>query len=139
MNVLPVLERLRDQAGSDFYAIEAPSQLQALDRQGYPVLQVLPGDESVAASEYLTSPITTLLDCECHVVVIAEAASEALDSDPLDTAIAAVRAALIGYQAAAWKLPLTLVRGEIVALDAGRIAWRDTYSTQRALSATISN
>jgi len=90
------------------------------------------------AAPYFWSNVSIALESEVHVVVIAEAARITTDSDTLAGTLADVRAELIGYQHSTWDLPLLLVRGEIVALDAGRIAWRDTYSTRRALTASIS-
>ena len=135
MNILPVLTHLRDELPT--LTIEAPTQLQSLERESYPVAQVVPGDESVSETLGVSIDLITLLDCELHVYVVAEAARVTTDSDPLADALLDVRAILIGYQHSDWVRPLTLVRGEIVALDAGRIAWRDTYSTQRALSANV--
>jgi len=135
VNILPVLHRLRE--ACPHLSIEAPTQLQSLERESYPVVQVVPGDESVFATEGMTLALLTLLDCDVHVIVIAEAARVTTDSDPLADALEDVRGALIGYQQGDWTRSLTLSRGEIVAIDAGRIAWRDTYSTQRAISASV--
>ena len=135
MNLLPVIARLRDQV--PWIPVEAPTRLNTIERERYPSATVLPGDEAPGESETLGTQLLQLVTCTVYVDIVAEAAREAADSDPLADAVAAVRAALLGYQADGWDLPLTLARGELVALDAGRLLWRDTYTTQRTLVASI--
>jgi hypothetical protein len=136
MNVLPILDRLRSELPAT-YVVESPTVLLTAQRDTLPAVQVLPGDEAVSATEGVGGELLCLLDCQVEVLVAAAAARPATDSDPLAEAIAEVRAALLGYQHDDWSLPLTLVRGELVAPDSARLLWRDVYLTQRSLSATI--
>jgi hypothetical protein len=137
MNILPILDRLRDQLSG--YRIESPTVLITAQREDLPAVQVLPAEEVVSVTDGVGTELLLALDCQVEILIAAEAAVPETESDPLAEAIAEVRAALLGYQHADWSLPLTLLRGELLAPDAARLLWRDIYSTQRSLSATITS
>ncbi|MCU0970411.1 MAG: hypothetical protein MUF57_01125 [Gammaproteobacteria bacterium] len=135
MNILPVLERLRDQLPD--YRVESPTVLLTAQREELPAVQVLPGSESPVSTEGLGTTLLVMLNAQVEVLIAAAAAVPETDSDPLAEAVAEVRAALIGYQHSEWDLPLTWVSGDLVAPDSARLLWREVYTTQRSLSATI--
>ena len=135
MNILPILDRLREELPG--YRVESPTVILTAQREDLPAVTVLPGEESVSTTEGVGPALLLAMDCRVDVLIAAAAAVPELDSDPLAAAIAEVRAALLGYQTSDWSLPLTLVGGELLAPDSARLLWRDTYLTQRSLSASI--
>lgn len=139
MNLAPILDRLTEQCADDFAAIESVTGLNTLERGALPVVGVHPLRERAETENMVAGCVRQEIIVEIGVLIAAEAIDPATGDDPLDTARAAARGALLGYRATDWLDPLTLVNGEIISIDAARTLWRDTYRTRVLYTAAITH
>ena len=135
MNLAPVITRLSLLCPS-LIAVEAVTGLNDIDRDEYPVAGVHPLDDIASLSD-VVGCIRQEIVGQFGVLIAARAMDPASGIDPLDDARQEIAAALLGYRHVAWRGPITYVRGDIVAIDASRTLWRDTYRAESLWTAHI--